>query len=328
MTNETTQESVGSYLKQQREAQKLSLKDISAAINVRTGQLVAIEDGNLKDLPGMVYAVGFVRSYATHLGLDSDDAVARFKQEHASAAPAQPELAVQTPEQENQLPTSFMLTGAGIGLFLVITIWFVFLKTGAPTEEKDVIPEVPAHLQADVSDTLTDPTLESDTKDILGDLAAADTPQISTDSTTQNTTAVTANTQPTSPATEPVTQEPVTKVLKQPKKPITPQTINKTQTAQTFGVPRSRSRVSLKSIDSSWVQVKDKNGKSLFQKVLRPGQIYRAPKEPGLKLTTANAGGLEVYVDGKKVEPFGKKGDIIHGISLNPADITKRKKKR
>ena len=326
MTNETTQESVGSHLKQQREAQKLSLKDISDAINVRTGQLIAIEEGNLKDLPGMVYAVGFVRSYATHLGIDSDEAVARFKQEHANAAPAQPELAVQTPEQENQLPTSFMLTGAGIGLFLVITIWFVFLKTGTPAEEKDVIPNVPVHLQADVSDTLTDPTLGRDTKDILGDLATTDTPKINTENASQDTAITVAkNTQPTAPVTEPVKQIPVTNTLKQPK---TPRSANKTQAAQTFGVPRSRSRVSLKSVDSSWVQIRDKTGKSLFQKVLRPGQIYRAPKEHGLKLTTANAGGLEVYVDGKKVEPFGKKGDIIHGISLNPADITKRKKKR
>ncbi len=43
--------------------------------------LEAIEEGRLSDLPGNAYAVGFVRTYATSLGLDPDEVARRFRAE-------------------------------------------------------------------------------------------------------------------------------------------------------------------------------------------------------------------------------------------------------
>ena len=38
-------------------------------------------DGRYEDLPGQAYAIGFVRAYADHLGLDGDEVVRRYKEE-------------------------------------------------------------------------------------------------------------------------------------------------------------------------------------------------------------------------------------------------------
>ena len=59
------------------------LQDIAAVLHIRYNFLVAIEDGRYEDLPGQAYAIGFVRAYADHLGLDGDEVVRRYKEETA-----------------------------------------------------------------------------------------------------------------------------------------------------------------------------------------------------------------------------------------------------
>jgi len=50
-------------------------------LRIRMQYIVAIEEGRFEDLPGVTYALGFIRSYATFLGLSGNDAVNMFKTE-------------------------------------------------------------------------------------------------------------------------------------------------------------------------------------------------------------------------------------------------------
>ena len=59
------------------------LQAIAGLLHIRYTYLVAIEDGRFEDLPGQAYAIGFVRAYAEHLGLDGDEIVRRYKEENA-----------------------------------------------------------------------------------------------------------------------------------------------------------------------------------------------------------------------------------------------------
>lgn len=72
---------VGALLCEARNAAGYALSDIAYSLRIRYLFLQAIEEGRFADLPGTTYAVGFVRSYAEYLGLDSDAVVARFKAE-------------------------------------------------------------------------------------------------------------------------------------------------------------------------------------------------------------------------------------------------------
>ena len=70
MSDDLKNKSVGSLLRQARLAQKGKLPEISENLRISHEHLKALEEDNVNGLPGLAYAVGFIRSYADHLGLD------------------------------------------------------------------------------------------------------------------------------------------------------------------------------------------------------------------------------------------------------------------
>ncbi|MDE2335855.1 MAG: DUF4115 domain-containing protein, partial [Alphaproteobacteria bacterium] len=82
-----------------------------------------------------------------------------------------------------------------------------------------------------------------------------------------------------------------------------------------------KSRVTLRAAAASWVQISNAQGAVIYRKVLRQGEQYDVPEQPGLVLDTANAGGLEVFVDGKRVQNLGGDGEILRGIDLDPKSL-------
>jgi transcriptional regulator with XRE-family HTH domain len=73
----------GRKLKEAREQQGLSVAEVADRIRVRREFLEALEDMNMKLLPGKAYAVAFLRSYARELGLDEKAIVDQFQAESA-----------------------------------------------------------------------------------------------------------------------------------------------------------------------------------------------------------------------------------------------------
>lgn len=66
----------GETLRCRREQLGLSLNDVAVRTRVRKTYLQALEEENLRTLPGAAYAVGFLRIYAGHLDLDAEPLVA------------------------------------------------------------------------------------------------------------------------------------------------------------------------------------------------------------------------------------------------------------
>ncbi len=65
-------ESIGTRLKQAREAKRLTLEQVADATRVRTHYLDALERDDMSSLPSAAQGRGFLRIYADFLGLDSD----------------------------------------------------------------------------------------------------------------------------------------------------------------------------------------------------------------------------------------------------------------
>lgn len=70
---------VGQALKEARERQRLTLRQAEETTNIRLEYLKCLEEGELDRLPGRVYAVGFLRSYAKLLNLNPEPLVAELK---------------------------------------------------------------------------------------------------------------------------------------------------------------------------------------------------------------------------------------------------------
>ena len=60
---------IGARLREARMRQGLEIADCAAATRIRERYLVAIEDGRYESLPDPAYVNGFVRAYASHLGV-------------------------------------------------------------------------------------------------------------------------------------------------------------------------------------------------------------------------------------------------------------------
>lgn len=69
---EHDEKSFGKLFADRRQELQLSLKEVESATSIRTGYLECIESGQLEKLISPIYAQGFVRQYASFLGLDGD----------------------------------------------------------------------------------------------------------------------------------------------------------------------------------------------------------------------------------------------------------------
>ena len=64
--------SIGRILKNKREEHSYTLEHVSEITRITLTNLRNIEDGNLEALPGLVFVRGFIRNYATLVGVESD----------------------------------------------------------------------------------------------------------------------------------------------------------------------------------------------------------------------------------------------------------------
>ncbi|WP_048862347.1 helix-turn-helix domain-containing protein, partial [Acidisphaera rubrifaciens] len=55
------------------------LADVAAGLRIRLSYLEALERGHAAGLPGIAYAIGFLRTYGAALGLDPDELSRRYR---------------------------------------------------------------------------------------------------------------------------------------------------------------------------------------------------------------------------------------------------------
>jgi cytoskeleton protein RodZ len=146
-TENTVQEAarVGEELREARIALGISVEDAATQLRINKRYLVALEEGRVKDLPGAAYAVGFVRSYATALGLDADDAVRRFRDVSGTATAKQGDLVFPEPVPRRGIPTGVL---AALGLALAMggyVAWYQW--SGQGERVVDTVPPLPPRLE-------------------------------------------------------------------------------------------------------------------------------------------------------------------------------------
>jgi len=78
-TSNAEKESFGEYLKREREMRGILLEEISEATKIGKDILEALENDDHKRLPPQVYVRGFLRTYASYLGLDVNDVLLRYQ---------------------------------------------------------------------------------------------------------------------------------------------------------------------------------------------------------------------------------------------------------
>jgi cytoskeletal protein RodZ len=72
MTTEVERKTFGEIFAKRRKEMNLSLKEVENATSIRLNYLQAIEEGHVGKLISPVHAQGFIKQYATFLGVDGD----------------------------------------------------------------------------------------------------------------------------------------------------------------------------------------------------------------------------------------------------------------
>ena len=142
---------VGDILRRTRLHYGQSLKDIESALRIRESQLRAIENGEVEKLPGRVYAVGFVRTYAEFLGLDGAKIAQLFVSQHMESK-SKDELSFPLPASESRTPSGKIVIVSLVLIIAVFAGWSIFNSSSTKiTTDTREIPSVPDSVRSEMS---------------------------------------------------------------------------------------------------------------------------------------------------------------------------------
>lgn len=79
---ENLEKTPGEILEQTRKSKGLTIRDISEQLHLLPLYVESLENGNYKKIPSTAFVKGYMRSYATFLGLDANDLIARLPSEY------------------------------------------------------------------------------------------------------------------------------------------------------------------------------------------------------------------------------------------------------
>ncbi len=120
---------------------------------------------------------------------------------------------------------------------------------------------------------------------------------------------------------EPIPSPTVSETLQSEAETALPQ-VSGTQPAA-FGTEAGASRIVIRATSPSWVEITAADGTVLLNRLLRTGDTFRVPDQPGITLVTGSAGGLEFSVDGKVAPRIGEVGDVRRDVLLEPDALLK-----
>ena len=298
---------VGADLKAARERLGWTLPAMAGHLRIRLPFLQAIEDGQIDLLPGNAYAIGFLRTYAQALGLDQDEVARRFRAE-AAEANRKTELNFPAPVPERGVPAGAIVL---VGVLVAIGAYVGWYKmSGNSHPATAMVQTVPERLAPLAEKPAPAPAAAAATK--IAETAEPPPPPLPSVAPSSAAAAAAPGGYATSPASVPAPQA-VALAVPLPV-PMPPQGFDATRL--------DGPRIVLRAKADAWMQVRDKSGPVLLNRVLRAGETWQVPAKGTLLLTTGNAGGTELLVDGQPTGSLGGDGAVRRDLPLD-ADAIK-----
>jgi cytoskeleton protein RodZ len=159
---------VGALLQASRLRLGHDLRFVAETLHIRYVYLEAIEAGRYEELPGAVYVVGFIRSYADFLGLDSEEVARRSKDEIASQS-VNTELVFPVPIPESSIPGGAIILVGVIILILAYVGWYANTTNDALLSA--ATSPVPEHLKIKDKETNAElelePNIDEEDKELI-----------------------------------------------------------------------------------------------------------------------------------------------------------------
>jgi len=310
-------ESVGADLRAARLRRSEDIRTIAQALCIRRDLLEALEESRYEALPARAYAVGFVRSYAEYLGLDSRHVVERYKAEldhvamEAASDPRFPD-----PADERRLPKGTALIVACVVIAGAYGGW---LLTKSTDEMMATRVAAPAAVEAPPSPAGT-----------RGDSASAATPSAGAVPVVRGSGFALTEAERSALAPQTV-YEPAPAATVSDEEAMAeaeemqvaalevaaPDVLPPLPEGTPYGAENVDGRVVVRARrDGAWIRVEDGVGKVLIEQTFNAGDSYRVPRIPGVILVARDASAFELMVDGTSLGLAGPPTLVLTGKSL------------
>ena len=258
--NEQVQ-TIGEMLKNARIKQNKSIEEIAEELCVRKFYLNAIENMDIANMPPMPYSLGFVRSYAKLLGLNSDRIVASYKQVITGEDETPPHNESRT---EISTPKLKHFIFGIIGLALLAAAWSVFPTT---SKFEDVV------VTENDTATVPEPLIISEAEE------TEETADKSSEKTSEDSEVKTEETS---------------------KEAATEKADDKAEKKETLTEKVVLPQMKLVLNGPSWLELKQ-GQKVLLSGIYNKGYKYDIPSEEGLIITVGKPGNVRFLLDGKPI---------------------------
>lgn len=154
---------IGAEFAALRAARGLSIKDVAQKLIISPDYVSAIESLNKDALPSFGYVLGYVRSYASLLGMNAETSVKRYKVDsELSAEMAKRGSPHFVARREIRLPKGSLAAGLILSCFTVLAVWYGMSSDAQSTQLVSRAAPVQANLGLAVpKPTLGDPDVVS-----------------------------------------------------------------------------------------------------------------------------------------------------------------------
>jgi cytoskeleton protein RodZ len=272
--------SVGTYLRQRREARGVSLKEMARSTRVRERYLEVLEADNFAELPAVVFTKGFIRAYCQILNEPPDEALRLYSEQTGAPVTVGDSPRLASPLEragrgrEPIVISLVLLIVLGVALFgLTFALQGRSRQTASPDRRESTRPVV-------ASEPLAQPLRPAPP-------VPAPTPSGALPATPSATAA------PKSPAlTAPVPPRPVVTAA-------------------------ARYRLVARVKEKTWVRVRTEDGR-VTEETMSPGDVREWVSNQRFVLTVGNAGGLALELNGQPLPPLGPSGTVIPQIVIPP----------
>jgi cytoskeleton protein RodZ len=305
---------IGKICLEARVKKSLTQEQASSILKLRVKIIKDFENGDVIELPGLTYKVGFVRSYARLLDLDGDYLVQEYKSS-IELGGMKEEYNFLTPRVERK---KLLPLGALLSFFVALIIysgWYYservqtgeikntdiamkeFEKYEIIQKNKKIYEDVIINNNQDEnikflssSKGVSLTVKKTDLTDVLGDTS----PDISNVKVNEKI------------------------ILKDDIKLGTDASKNLSSELSAIATERDpSSEMVIKALGNSWIEIEDIDGNIVMTRLMRPGETYVVPKKNGLTFNTGNAGGLSLSYGNVTIPSLGKVGEIISARPLN-----------
>jgi cytoskeletal protein RodZ len=342
---------LGDLMRGERATLGKSLLDVQRELKIKATYIAAIENADISAFETQGFVAGYVRSYARYLGMDPDDAFARFCTEAnfqvahgmSAAASSAAMTAVRsraggdmrdpfTDPNATFIPRGESMMArvepGAIGSVAVLVALIGALGYGGWS----VLQEVQRVQLAPIDQA---PVVVAEL-DPLGDVEVS-APQVSAIPVTD----VIAGNEQADPLDRLYRPEaldvPVMESRDGPIAAINPRASGLTAADQTAAAPTAVAEtpvqvlaanapaVELLAVRPSWVRVNSADGTVLFEKILDAGERYVVPQlEEPATLRTGNSGSVYFAVNGQTYGPSGPGANVVKDVPLSPDALTGR----